>query len=134
MEVFVYKDRYINMFSDGIEDKYKGKSIIYNNLTKTFIYYYYKNHKKLYIIDGKREETQLANVIEKVRIIGVLRNREVANFTKYLKMLIKNKKIFYMEDDFFIDITIIIKKRPKMSDIMQVFEKYKREQGSEDGQ
>jgi len=128
MEILKYKDEYFKVFSLGIEKEYKGKSIIYENTTKTLVYYYMPNHKRLYIIDGTKEEMSLFNVVEKVRIIGILLDREVKLFTKYLKEIINNNKIFYMDDDFFIDIAITLKaKKPQKTDIYQVFTKYVKE-------
>jgi len=126
MEIYIYKDNFIKIFSVGVEKEYRGKSIVYENNTKTLVYYYMPSYRRLYIIDGKREDTHLLNIEEKVRVIGMLENREVNYFTKYLKEMIKSNKIFFMNDDFFIDIIIALKvKRPKKSEIIQIYNKNK---------
>jgi len=129
MEIYKQKDDFFKVFSLGIEEDYRGTSIVYRNDTKTFVYYYFPNHKRLYIIDGKKEEINLVNIVEKVRIIGILKNREVNYFKKYLKEIIKNQKIFYMNDDFFVDVITVLKSRkPVQSEILQVYYKNIEEQ------
>ena len=111
MEVFLYKDDFIKMYADGIEKKYKGKSIEYDGLNKTFVYYYYTNHQRLYIIDGKSEDFEIPHVDGSVRLIIKFEDKQVKLFKKHLKNLIKSKKIFTMSDEFFIDLGIILRKK-----------------------
>lgn len=124
MEVFIHKDDFLKMYSDGIEKEYRGTSIVYKDDLKTLIYYYMPNHKRLYVVDGKKEETSLMNVVEKVRVVCLLKDREVSYFSKYLKPIIKSNKIFYMDDDFFMDVAVVLRSRKHgKSDIVQIFRK-----------
>ena len=122
MEIFKYTDDFIKLYSTGIETDYRGTSIVYDDTTKTLLYFYYPHFQKLYIIDGTKAETQLANVAEKVRIIAIYRGREVTLFSRYMKQLIKSKELFYMDDDFFVDIMIMLRgKRAPFSDILRIY-------------
>jgi len=125
MEVDIYEDEDTKMYSDGIETGYSGKSIIYDDTKKTFVYYYYINHQRMYVIDGKKDEVYLPNIKEAVRIITVYEDRQVKVFKKYLKSIIKNKTIFSMGDDFFLELKIMLtKKSVKFVDILSFYTYY----------
>jgi hypothetical protein len=126
MEIFRHKDDYLKIYSDGVETGYKGSSILYDGKYKTLLYYYYPNYKKLFVLDEKAGERWLTNVTEKVRIVAVFKNRQVVLFNKYLKSIIKNKAIFYFNDEFFLDLMIVLRsKKILYSKILMVYDKYR---------
>lgn len=132
MEIIKYSDDFIKVFSAGIEKDYRGTSIVYENMTKTLIYYYYPNHKRLYVVDGKREDWGLPQVIERVRKIAVFYDRQVRLFNRYMRSILKNKSIFYLCDSFFYDLDILLKNsKTKFIDIMILYNKYTGEKNAD---
>ena len=125
MEIYLYKDDFIKTFSTGVEKEYRGTSIIYDDKYKVLLYHYFPTYKRLYVLDGLHEEKELINVVEKVRIVAFFENRQVSYFSKYLKSIIKNGSIYAMEDEFFVDLMIILQsKKPLFSDVKIIYDKY----------
>jgi hypothetical protein len=113
------------MYTLGIETEYKGSSIVYNNMTKTLIYYYYPNHQRLYVVDGKESAWGLPQVNEKVRVVAVFYDREVSKFKRFMKSIIKNKQIFYMRDRFFYELQVLLRhKNTKFFDIVKLYRRH----------
>jgi len=125
MTVVGYTDPFMKIYSTGIERAYRGTSVEYEDAVKTLIYYYYPNYKRLYVLSGDSPECGMPNVEEKVRIVARFDEKQVWYFNKYLKSIIKNKKIYYLCDEFFLDLEILLgSRRPAYSSVEMLYRRY----------
>ena len=127
MEIVPIISEFVKTYSLGIEEHYTGNTIIYNNTTKTFIYYYYVSYTRVYVIDGKGKNTELPQINEKIRVLYYLENAKAMNFLKYTSAWIKkdNKTLFNLNDSFYYDLYALInKKRGLKSDLVQLYKHY----------
>jgi hypothetical protein len=125
MEIVRNEEKNIKVYALGIETEYRGVSTVYDDEAKTFVYYYYPQYKRMYVLDGKTASLSIPLVNNKIRVITVLEDQRVVKFNHYFKKVIENKRLFYFPDSFFREIRITMyKKKWLPSDVLSVFLQY----------
>ena len=129
MKVFPLENDFVKMYSLGFETSYQGKFIIYDDASITFLFFYYKKHCRVYIINGITRNNTLVQVYEKINIIAVYRDYMCKRLTKFLKS--KNKKndrfVFHINPLFYREIGNFLGKRNYIIYIDYLYEKYREE-------
>jgi hypothetical protein len=117
---------YITTYSIGIEKKYHGNAIEYDDNYKVFIFYYYPNYTRAYIIDGKEQNIELPQIDDKVRKICHIENTAARALKKFIKG-IKSKNLFALPDQFFQELYILLNARKKSyCTMLQLYNYYER--------
>lgn len=120
---------FMKTFSIGIEKAYSGTSITYDDTAKTFMYYFYNNHTRVYVIDGTKRIAELPQITEKIRILYHLEDGKAMCFKKYVTEYLKkdNKLLFTLSDQFFFEFyTLLTQKRIFKSEIYQLYNYYEK--------
>lgn len=128
VEIEVVKNESLRMFAQGLEDIYLGKRVRYNDRSKTFVFYYFSKHKRVYIIDGVEKTTSLPQIVEKVRIICTIEDSKVSIFKRFVKTVQRQESInilYTLSDLFFRELYALLqKKKPQLSELIQLFYYY----------
>ena len=129
MKVFPLKNEFVKMYSLGFEKSYKGTFIIYDDNSITFLFFYYKKHCRVYIIDGIKNNMNLVQVYEKINLIAVYRDYMCKRLVKFLKLKRKenDRFIFHINPLFYREIGNFLAKKNYLIYINYLYEKYREE-------
>lgn len=123
MEVEILVSRDVKLFSLGSELKYKGTSIIYDDNKITFLFFYFPNLKRLYIVNGKTKKNSLKQVKEKINIICILDNIYFNRFKNFIRD--KDINVLYnLPTLFYRELSLFIKKKNYKKNLNILYNKY----------
>lgn len=128
MTVFPLNTQFVKLYSKGIEEKYNGTNIIYNNSSNTFLFFYYSKYTVVYVINGIKKDFQLVQVKEKINRIAIYQYTDARRFIKFFnKVLNEDDFIFFIPPLFFRECSALINKKRYMSYLEMLYRKYKEE-------
>jgi hypothetical protein len=128
MIIIPVNNKYLRTYSQGVELEYRGKSIRYSDAHKTFIYYYYREHRRVYVIDGTERNVWLPQIDRAVRVVMEVEDRAVIKFARFTSIALKdNKNILYsLSDVFFHELYILANTgRKNTSEFIQLYNHYR---------
>ena len=106
MEIKVLEeDAAAKMFTQGVELKYKGTSIVYDDRYVTVIYFYWPSFSCVYVVDGLSKTDDVPQVVDKCRKIFRLEGKYVGRLKKFLSLHPLSLKLGY---DFFVSLGSVI--------------------------
>lgn len=124
MEIKPIQTEFVKIYSEGIEEVYKGETIIYNDICKVFVYYYYQNSRRVYVITGTKGSMELPYIDDKITILFKLENRKCDLFRKFVKTTDKIM-LYSLPDDFYTRLYMLIsKKRPILRELIVLYKMY----------
>lgn len=124
MEIKPLQSEFVKIYSEGIEEIYKGETIVYNDKSKVFVYYYYQNSRRVYVLTGKDGNIELPYIENNVKVIFKLENRKCDLFRRFVKTTDK-AMLYSLSDEFYTKLYILImKKRPILTELIILYKKY----------
>ncbi len=124
MTVKILNNDYVKLYSLGIEKDYTGSEIIYNDDSMTFLFFYYECFVRLYVVNGKKKIINLVQVKEKCNIIINFDDKEARRIRTFIGTKVENKIIFYLPEEFFQKIKLIINDRNWKYKIENIYKEY----------
>ena len=109
--MFVYKlsNTFVKLYSKGIEKEYFGTKIEYLDETNTFLFFYYTNYVRVYVINGMKKDFQLVQCTPKINKIITLEGLFAKRFIRFYKQItFDDDFIFYIIPIFFIECFYIL--------------------------
>ena len=128
--MFVYKlsNTFVKLYSKGIEKEYFGTKIEYLDETNTFLFFYYTNYVRVYVINGMKKDFQLVQCTPKINKIITLEGLFAKRFIRFYKQITLDADfIFYIPPIFFRECFYILNEKKYMYKLNFLFEKYKRD-------
>lgn len=126
MEIFTVSNEFIKIYSKGIEKEYKGKSIIYKDLTTVFVFFYFKGYKKGYIIkDDSINGVELPYIEGKVRIIASVEDKSCYYLSKIVNEAEEKygQVLYCLRDILYLKLfCLVIRRKPKVEDFFLILE------------
>lgn len=113
MEILPIQTKSLKIFSKGIEEKYTGKTIVYHDKSKVFVFYYFKTYKKAYILkNSSKNGVELPYIEGKVEILASFEDKKAQLFAKYMDkaVLLFGNNMFVLKDIMYLKIYCIIMK------------------------
>lgn len=121
VEILVSKD--VKLYSLGCEIKYKGTSIIYDDNKITFLFFYLPNIKRVYIVNGKLQNSNLVQVKEKINIICTLDDLYFYRLKKFIEQK-GTEFLFDLPTMFYRELSILIKQKNYQKKLNSLYDKY----------
>lgn len=127
MTVYPLKNDYCSLYSIGIEKKYNGTSIEYENTTATLLYFYYPFHTRLYIVNGTLQEKDLVQVEEKIHFICTYSDRYAIRIRNLINQkILEEKLIFFFPPLFWMQLRAFVLKRNYRNKFELLYQKYRK--------
>ncbi len=128
MFVYTLSNNFVKLYSKGIEKEYFGTKIEYLDETNTFLFFYYTNYVRLYVINGMKKDYQLVQCSPKVNKIVTLEGLSAKRFIRFYKQITVNDNfIFYIPPIFFRECFYILNEKKYMYKLNFLYNKYKRD-------
>lgn len=126
MEVELLSTDFVKLFSMGKEIEYTGKTIVYDNNKIVFLFFYYKNIFRIYIVNGKKANENLVQIKnQKINKICIYENKIAWRFKKCIDE-IEDKSILYdLCECFFIELKSFLYKQNYKLYFKRLLDKYK---------
>jgi len=120
------KTDFVKLYSKGIEIKYLGNAIEYDDKFCTFVYFYYTSHRRVYIINGVKKKVLLPQINDKINIICKYEDKYTNRFNLFLKYT-DEYIIYSLPPIFFRKLKIIIEaKKMDINDALFLYKYYKK--------
>lgn len=121
-------DGYVKTYSLGIEKKYSGKKIEYENDCITLFFFYYPKHARVYIFNGKEERDSVPQVDGKVFLICQYQDAFCYRLKNLLdEKLYFEKLVFYFPPFFFYQLNAVLGKKNFRRLFDGLYDKYKKD-------
>lgn len=93
------------MFTQGVELKYKGTSIVYDDRSATVLYFYWPSFSCAYVVDGLGDKDEVPQVVGKCRKIFKLEGKYVNRLKRFLSLHPLSLRLGY---DFFVSLGSVL--------------------------
>ena len=128
MTLYPLSNNFVKLYSKGIEKKYNGTNIEYEDETNTFLFFYYSGYTKVYVINGAKNDFQLVQVKEKINRIAVYESISARRFIRFFNEVVKSEDyLFYIPPLFFRECLPLLNQNKYLEKIKRLYEKYKEE-------
>lgn len=129
MTVYPLLTDFVRLYSKGIEIKYNGTNIEYNDSTNTFLFFYYSSYTVVYVINGIKKDFTLVQVKQKINRIAVYSSKEARRFIRFFNYILNkdDNTIFYLPPLFFRECWTILFRKNYMKIMLDLYDKYKTE-------
>lgn len=114
MKINKLDEKFVKLNSFGYEKNYGGTYIEYFDFTKTFLFFYYSNFLKIYIVDGKKKTSDLVQVEGKCNIILSFQDIYAYRFKYFYEKILTEEErslIPFMDDNYFYRLKFCIFKK-----------------------
>ncbi len=117
---------YVKTYSLGIEKKYLGNEIIYDNNSVTFLFFYYPKHSRVYIFSGDKALINIPQVKEKVHLLCQYEDKGCYRIKLFLDEILEKEKIIYnFPFLFFTQLSSFIEKKNYKRLLNNLYDKYR---------
>ena len=125
MTVEILQDDFIKMYVSGLQKKYLGYKVEYYDRTLTFIYFYFSDFLRLYVVNGCKHKDSLVQVQEKINIITFFDGKYAKRFKDFLALKTKNDTYFYyLPESFIREVALFISYKRYKQYLNSIYEKY----------
>lgn len=125
MTVKILQDDFIKMYVSGLQKKYLGYKVEYYDRTLTFIYFYYSDFFRLYVVNGLKQKDSLVQVQEKINVIAFFDGKYANRFKDFLALKTQNDTYFYyLPESFIREVALFISCKRYKKYLNSIYEKY----------
>lgn len=126
MTVYPLLTNFVKLYSKGIEKKYNGVNIEYENETNTFLFFYYSSFTRVYVINGAKNDFQLVQVKEKINRIAIYDYVIAKRFIRFFNEVSRREDfLFYIPPLFFREILPLLNQKNYIKNLGRLYNKYK---------
>lgn len=126
MTVYPLLTNFVKLYSKGIEKKYNGVNIEYENETNTFLFFYYSSFTRVYVINGAKNDFQLVQVKEKINRIAIYDYVIAKRFIRFFNEISRREDfLFYIPPLFFREILPLLNQKNYIKNLGRLYNKYK---------
>lgn len=126
MTVYPILTNFVKLYSKGIEKKYNGVNIEYENETNTFLFFYYSSFTRVYVINGAKNDFQLVQVKEKINRIAIYDYVIAKRFIRFFNEVSRREDfLFYIPPLFFREILPLLNQKNYIKNLGRLYNKYK---------
>ena len=126
MFIYPLSNNLVKLYTKGIEKEYLGTKIEYFNHTNTFLFFYYTDYIRVYVINGMKEDFQLVQCSPKINRIITLEKTSAKRFIRFFNEKTENDDfLFYVSPLFFRECNLLLLEKNYMFKLNILYEKYK---------